>query len=138
MGVIWNFLVRAVGTAVGLWVVTYFVTGVTVTAPDQPLVGDGENDRLWVFLACAAVILLLNMTVRPVLRLLGLPLTILTLGLFAFVINAAVFLLAETVAQAVGLGLHIATFGAAFWGAIIMTLVSWILGPLTGALSARR
>jgi putative membrane protein len=138
MGVIWNFLVRAVGTAVGLWVVTYFVTGVTVTAPAQPLVGDGENDRLWVFLACAAVILLLNMTVRPVLRLLGLPLTILTLGLFALVINAAVFLLAETVAQAVGLGLHIDTFGAAFWGAIIMALVSWILGPLTGALSARR
>ncbi|MCJ7858256.1 phage holin family protein [Corynebacterium kalidii] len=138
MGLLWNFLVRAVGTAVGLWVVTYFVTGVTVTAPAEPLVGDGQNDRLWVFLACAAVILLLNMTVRPVLRLLGLPLTILTLGLFALVINAAVFLLAETVAQAVGLGLHIATFGAAFWGAIIMALVSWILGPLTGALSARR
>lgn len=138
MGLLWNFLVRAVGTAVGLWVVTYFVTGVTVTAPAEPLVGDGQNDRLWVFLACAAVILLLNMTVRPVLRLLGLPLTILTLGLFALVINAAVFLLAETVAQAVGLGLHIASFGAAFWGAIIMALVSWILGPLTGVLSARR
>lgn len=138
MGLIWNFLVRAAGTAVGLWVVTYFVTGVSVSAPAQPLVGDGANDRLWVFLGCAAVILLLNMTVRPVLRLLGLPLTILTLGLFALVINAGVFLLAETVAQAVGLGLHITTFGAAFWGAIIMALVSWILGPLTGALSARR
>ncbi|WP_145941673.1 MULTISPECIES: phage holin family protein [Corynebacterium] len=138
MGLIWNFLVRAVGTAVGLWVVTYFISGVTVTAPAEPLVGNGENDRLWVFLGCAAVILLLNMTVRPVLRLLGLPLTILTLGLFALVINAGVFLLAGVLAQAVGLGLDIATFGAAFWGAIIMALVSWILGPVTGLLSARR
>lgn len=138
MSLIWNFLVRAVGTAVGLWVVTYFISGVTVTAPAQPLVGNGENDRLWVFLGCAAVILLLNMTVRPVLRLLGLPLTILTLGLFALVINAGVFLLAEIVAQALGLGLHVASFGAAFWGAIIMALVSWILGPITGLLSARR
>lgn len=51
-------------------------------------------------------------------------------------INAGVFLLAEIVAQAVGLGLDIATFGAAFWGAIIMALVSWILGPITGLLSA--
>ncbi|MDN5582055.1 MAG: phage holin family protein [Corynebacterium sp.] len=138
MGFIWNFLVRAVGTALGLWVVTYFVTGVTVTAPSQPLVGDGSNDRLWVFLGCAAVILLLNMTVRPVLRLLGLPLTILTLGLFALVINAGVFLLAEILAQAVGLGLNIDSFSAAFWGAIIMALVSWVLGPITGMLSARR
>lgn len=138
MGFIWNFLVRAVGTAVGLWVVTYFISGVTVTAPAQPLVGNGENDRLWVFLGAAAVILLLNTTVRPVLRLLGLPLTILTLGLFALVINAGVFLLAEFVAQALGLGLHVASFGAAFWAAIIMALVSWILGPVTGLLSARR
>lgn len=138
MGFIWNFLVRAVATAVALWVVTYFVGGVTVTAPVEPLVGDGSNDRLWVFLGCSAVIVLLNMTVRPVLRLLGLPLTILTLGLFALVINAAVFLLAGVLAQAVGLGLDIASFGSAFWGAIIMAVVNWLLGPLTGVLSARR
>ncbi|MGO1949110.1 MAG: phage holin family protein [Mycobacteriaceae bacterium] len=138
MGFFWNFLVRAVGTAAALWVVVYFVAGVHVTAPVEPLVGDGANDQLWVFLGSAVVILLLNMTVKPVLRLLGLPLTILTLGLFALVINAFVFMLAGTLAQAIGLGLTVDSFGAAFWGAIIMAVVNWILGPLTGLLSARR
>jgi putative membrane protein len=137
MSFIWNFLVRAAGTAAALWVVVYFVTGVTVTEPAEPMVGDGSNDRLWVFLGSAAVILLLNMTVKPVLRLLGLPLTILTLGLFALVINAFVFLLAGTLAEAIGLGLTVHSFSAAFWGAIIMAIVSWILGPITGLLSAR-
>lgn len=138
MSFIWNFLVRAAATAAALWVVVYFVSGVTVIEPSQPLVGDGANDRLWLFLGSAAVILLLNMTVRPVLHILGLPLTILTLGLFALVINAFVFLFAGTLSQAMGLGLVVDSFMAAFWGAIIMTVVNWILGPVTGLLSARR
>ncbi|HIW91140.1 MAG TPA: phage holin family protein [Candidatus Corynebacterium avicola] len=138
MSFIWNFLVRAAATAAALWVVVYFVSGVTVIEPSQPLVGDGSNDRLWLFLGSAAVILLLNMTVRPVLHILGLPLTILTLGIFALVINAFVFLFAGTLSQAMGLGLVVDSFMAAFWGAIIMTVVNWILGPITGLLSARR
>ena len=137
MSFIWNFLVRAAATAAALWVVVYFVSGVTVSAPVEPLIGDGSNDRLWVFLGSAAVILLLNMTVRPVLHILGLPLSILTLGLFALVINAPVFLLAGTLSQAIGLGLMVDSFMAAFWGAIIMAVVNWILGPITGLLSAR-
>ena len=137
MSFIWNFLVRAAATAAALWVVVYFVSGVTVSAPVEPLIGDGSNDRLWVFLGSAAVILLLNMTVRPVLHILGLPLSTLTLGLFALVINALVFLLAGPLSQAIGLGLMVDSFMAALWGAIIIAVVNWILGPITGLLSAR-
>ncbi|KQB87118.1 phage holin family protein [Corynebacterium lowii] len=131
MSTLWNFFIRAVGTAVGLWVVTYFIGGVSVY-------GVTDEERLVSFLGSAAVIVVLNMTVRPVLRLLGLPLTILTLGLFALVINAFVFLLAGSVSSALGLGLTVANFRAAFFGAIVLGFVNWVLGPFTGALRARR
>ena len=88
-------------------------------------------------MVAALVIGLLNMLVRPVLVVLTIPVTILTLGLFALVINALVFLLAGTLSQAIGLGLMVDSFMAAFWGAIIMAVVNWILGPITGLLSAR-
>lgn len=134
MSTLWNLLVRAAGTAVALWVVVNLVGGVDVVTPASPLVGDGSHDRLLVYLLSGAVILLLNMTVRPVLQLIGLPVSILTLGLFALVINGVVFVLAATVTESLGMGLTVATFGAAFWGAIIMAVVNWFLGPLVGML----
>lgn len=135
---LWNLLVRSVGTAIALWVVTLFLDGVTIETPEVVLAGDGSYDRQLVFLAVAAVIVLLNMLVKPVLSLIGLPITIITLGLFALVINAVIFLLAEWISQQLGLGLAIETFMDAFWGAVIMALVNWVLGPLTGLLSSRR
>lgn len=135
---LWNLFIRAVGTAVALWVVTLIIDGVTIATPNTILAGDGQYDRLLVFLGVAAVIVLLNMLVRPVLQLIGSPITLITLGLFALVINAAVFLLAEWISQALGMGLSIETFWDAFWGAIIMAIVNWLLGPLTGMLSTKR
>lgn len=138
MSILWNLLVRAAGTAVALWVVVNLVGGVDVVTPASPLAGDGSHDRLLVYLLSGLVILLLNMTVRPVLQLIGLPVSILTLGLFALVINGAVFVLAATVTEALGMGLTVDTFGAAFWGAIIMAVVNWFLGPLVGMLQHDR
>ncbi len=131
---LWNFLVRAAGNAVALWIVVALVDGVDVVAPATPLFGDGSHDRLLVYLFSGLVILLLNMTVRPVLQLIGLPLSILTLGLFALVINGVVFGLAAVVTETVGTGLTVSTFGAAFWGALIMAVVNWVIGPLVGML----
>ncbi|MGD7002223.1 phage holin family protein [Corynebacterium halotolerans] len=135
---LWNLFIRALGTAVALWVVTLLIDGVSIATPDVILAGDGSYDRLLVFLGVAAVIVVLNMLVRPVLQVIGLPITLITLGLFALVINAAIFLLAEWISQALGLGLSIETFLDAFWGAIIMAIVNWLLGPLTGLLSSKR
>ena len=65
VGALWNFLVRSAGTAVALWVVTEVVAGVSVYG--------SHPEQRWVsFLGSAAVIVVLNMTVRPALRLLGL------------------------------------------------------------------
>ncbi|AGP30316.1 membrane protein [Corynebacterium terpenotabidum Y-11] len=120
-----------------LWVVVNLVGGVDVITPASPLVGDGSKDRILVYLLSALVIVLLNMTVRPVLHLIGLPVSILTLGLFALVINGAVFALAAVVTESIGMGLTVSTFEAAFWGAIIMAVVNWLTGPLVGMLQTR-
>ncbi|KQB84611.1 phage holin family protein [Corynebacterium oculi] len=131
MSGLWNFFIRAVGTAVALWAVTELIAGVSIY-------GATQEERLVAFLGSAALIVALNMTVRPVLRLIGLPLTILTLGFFALIINAAVFLFAGSLSSSLGLGLFVADFRSAFWGSIVMGLVNWLLGPLTGMLRARR
>lgn len=67
-------------------------------------------------LAAAALIGLLNCTIRPILRILTLPITILTLGLFTFILNAGMFWIASRILG----GFHITTF---FWAAIIGSLL---------------
>lgn len=138
MGSLWRFLVRTVATAAALWVVIQLIDGISITTPAVALYANGEYDNVLVFLGVAAIIVLLNATVKPVLKIIGLPLTILTLGLFALVINAAIFLLAEWISDLAGLGLNIADFWSALWGAVVMAVVSWVLGPVTGLLGGNR
>ena len=82
----------------------------------------------WVTLLIVALIFgLVNAVIRPVLILLSLPLEILTLGLFIFVINAFMLLLTGWIAQAIGLGFRVDKFFAALLGALIISVVSFIL-----------
>ncbi|MFJ7567278.1 phage holin family protein [Herminiimonas sp. NPDC097707] len=83
-------------------------------------------DGVWTALIAALVLGLVNALIRPVLVLLTLPVTLLTLGLFIFVINALMF---WGVSQLVG-GFHVAGFWSAFGGAILYSLISWILSSL--------
>lgn len=138
LGSLWRFLIRTAATAAALWVVVTFIDGVTVTTPQVPLYGTGEYDLPLTFLGVAAVIVLLNSTVKPILSTLGLPLTILTLGLFTLVINAVILLLAEYLSDWLGLGLGIDSFGSAFLGAIVLALVTMLLSPITGKLGAEK
>jgi putative membrane protein len=72
-------------------------------------------------LVAALVLGLLNALIRPILLLLTLPVTVLTLGLFIFVINALLFWLAAYALD----GFRVDGFWAAFWGAIVYSLISW-------------
>jgi putative membrane protein len=69
----------------------------------------------------------LNALVRPLLQLLTCPLILLTLGLFTFVINAIVLWLTSAISESFGLGFHVRGFGAAFLGALVVTIVSVLL-----------
>ncbi len=73
-------------------------------------------------LAAAAILGIINTFMRPVLLILTLPLTILTLGLFAFIINALMLLLVSAFVP----GFKIDGFGWAFLGALLISVISWI------------
>lgn len=78
-------------------------------------------------LAMALLFGVVNAFIRPVVKILSCPLLILTLGLFTFVINALMLYLAGELASAVGLGFTVEGFGAAFWGALVVSAVSLLL-----------
>lgn len=85
-----------------------------------------ESDSLGAGLAAVLVLTLLNSLIRPLLYLLALPLILVTLGLFMVVINALLLQLTATLVK----GFTVAGFGASFWGALVISLVSSILNML--------
>ena len=123
-----RFLLNIIVTAIALYVVTQFVPGVSVTPPDDP----------WAFMWVALVFIVVNAVVGPVLRLLGAPFTILTLGLFALVINAALLLLAGWLSGALGLGLRVDGFVPALMGAVVMGIATWVMGLVLGFVGLKR
>jgi putative membrane protein len=111
-----GFLLRAAVVALGLWLATLWVGGVSVDNPAT--------------LILAGILLgVVNSVVRPIAVLLTLPMTILSLGLFLPVINAAMLALVAWMLP----GMHLAGFWAAFWAAILVSLTSmvgsWFIGP---------
>ena len=110
-----RFLMHWLVVAIALWVAAYIIPGVDVTS--------------WQALAIAAIVLgLVNAIVRPILTVLTLPITILTLGLFYLVVNGLAFALAAWLVP----GFHVASFGWAILGALVVSLVSWFLGMFGG------
>jgi putative membrane protein len=110
-----GFLIRALIVALGLWLATAWVRGVTIDSPST--------------LILAGLLLgIVNSIVRPIAIVLTLPMTIITLGLFLLVINAGMVALVAWIVP----GMHIAGFGAAFWTAVVVSLVSivgsWFVG----------
>lgn len=106
-------LLRWLISALSLILVTYIVPGIKVQS-------------FYTALIAALVLGLVNSLIRPVLLLLTLPVNILTLGLFTLVINALLFWLAATIVK----GFGVDGFWPAFWGAIVMSIVSWVLSGI--------
>ncbi len=87
----------------------------------------------WMFLLVALAFSLLNTYLRPILRILTFPIAIVTMGIFLLVINAAMLLLTSAISDQLQLGFSVADFGAAFLGAIVVSIVGWILSMVIGA-----
>src|SRR5689334_6796738 len=101
-------LLRWILNALALLVVSYIVPGFEVAS-------------FWWALVVALVLGLVNALVRPILLVLTLPINILTLGLFTFVINALMILLVANLLE----GFAVASFGAALGGALLLWVISW-------------
>jgi putative membrane protein len=109
------FFIRLLVNAAALWVATQIVPGVSLSGGALPLLG------------VALVFGLVNALIRPVARILTFPLIILTLGIFALVINGLMLWLTSSLSSALGFGFHVSGFWAAFWGALVVSLVSTML-----------
>ena len=106
-----GFLIHTIVLAVAIWVTAQLVSGVRIES--------------WVSLAGAAVVLgVVNAIVRPVLLILTLPITVLTLGLFYLVVNGLAFGLAAALVP----GFQIASWTAAILGALLTSVISWFVG----------
>jgi putative membrane protein len=126
-----GFLVRTLVTAIGLWVATAIVGGIYLS---------GRN--WWqdaVTLIVVAIIFgLVNAILKPLIKIFGCLFYILTLGLFALVVNALLFLLVGWLSRVLHVPFHVTGFWAGFWGAIIVTVVSWAINLAIGGRDARR
>jgi len=109
------FFIRLLVNAAALWVATQIVPGVSLSGGPLPLLG------------VALVFGVVNALIRPVARILTFPLIILTLGIFALVINGLMLWLTSSLSSVFGLGFHVSGFWAAFWGALVVSLVSTML-----------
>jgi putative membrane protein len=111
-----KMLLQWVLTALAIWIVSRVVPGFSVSGPFAALIA-------------AVVIGFVNATLGLFLKIVTFPLTLLTLGLFWLVINAVMIELASAIVP----GFHVDTFGAAFWGAIVLSLVNmalkWLVMP---------
>jgi len=83
-------------------------------------------DPIWVTLIVGACLTLFNMFVKPIIKILTLPINLITLGLFSLVINGAVFWYMGTFIQ----GFSVSTFYAAFIGALLVSIINWILSKV--------
>ena len=127
-----RFLVRLVINAVALWLTTLLVHGVHVKA-----YGDsGVLATIVTYLLVALVFGIVNGVIGNLVRIVAFPLYILTLGLLALVVNALLLLLVAWLSTLVGFGLVIDNFWAGFWGALVLAIISWLIGiilrPLLG------
>ncbi|MET0215331.1 MAG: phage holin family protein [Vicinamibacterales bacterium] len=115
-----HFLLRLLINAAALWVAIQLVGGID------------HQGSVWSLLFVALVFGVLNASVRPLFLLLSLPMVIVTLGLFMFVINALMLLLTGWVSGLLGLGFYVEGFWAAFLGGLIVSAVSLMLSIFTG------
>jgi putative membrane protein len=121
-----DFVVRLLINAAALWIAIQLVDGID------------HRGTWWSLVFVALVFGVLNASVRPLLKILSLPLLIVTLGLFIFVINGVMLLLTGWVSDLLDLGFYVDGFWAAFRGGLVVTVVSLLLSLFTGARSSRR
>jgi putative membrane protein len=111
-----GFLIRLLVNAIALLIVAYLLPGVHVASVTGAIIA-------------ALVLGIVNAILRPILVILTLPVVILTLGLFTLVINAITFYIVAHL----GIGLSVDGFWSAFLGALVLTIISYLLSTLVGA-----
>ncbi|MDY0812471.1 phage holin family protein [Kitasatospora purpeofusca] len=113
-----GFVIKTLINAAAIWVAAWIVPAITLT-------GDDWKHKTLTVVAVALVFGVVNWLIKPVVQLFSLPLFILTLGLFTFVVNALMLWLTSWASDKLDLDFHVEGFWAALFGALIVSLVSW-------------
>lgn len=116
-------MIRVVITAVSLWVAAVLVPGIALHT-------DNTSKKVLTLLGVAVLFGLINAFLKPIIKTFGCVFYVLTLGLFALVVNALLFELTSWAAGRLNMPFHVDGFKAAFFGAIIVGVVSWLLNLL--------
>lgn len=128
-----RIVLRLLATALGVAAAAWLLDGIAF--PGRPDRGWEEvQHNLVPLLLVSAILGLVTAVVKPVVRLLSLPLIVLTLGLFLLVINAGMLALTGVIAEALDIGFRVDGFWTAVGGAIVITLVTWVVDGFVGGL----
>nr|WP_227467265.1 phage holin family protein [Nocardioides lijunqiniae] len=123
-------------TAIALATAAWLIDGIRFTGPDS---GTEEiQDKLLPLLLVALILGVISSFVKPVLTVLSIPFIIVTLGLFLLVINAVMLMLTGWLADGLGIGFEVTGFWPAVGGAIVITLVTWIVDGVIGRPDEKR
>lgn len=115
-----NFLIKTLANAAALAVATWLIAGITLT-------GAGTGEKTVTLIVVALIFGLVNVVVKPLVKLFSLPLLILTLGLFTLVINALMLMLTSWLCDQFDLAFQVDGFGTALLGGLVVSIVSWAL-----------
>lgn len=121
-----TFLIKVLVNAVALWVAAWLVTGIRL-AEDA----ESTQQQIITILLVALIFGVVNAIIRPVLIVLSVPALILTLGLFIFIVNAAMLWLTSWLAESLNLAFSIDNF---FWSAILGSLIISIVSMIINAI----
>ncbi len=125
-----RIVLRLISTALALTVAAWLFDGIAFTGPSR---GTEElQEKLLPLLLVAAILGVVTSFVKPLLVILSFPVVILTLGLFLLVINALMLLLTDVLADALDIGFRVDGFWSALGGAIVITIVTWMVDGATG------
>ena len=112
--------IRVVVIAVSLWVATLIVPGIDNTAGTS-------SSRAGTLVVVALIFGLINAVLKPLIKVVGCPFYVLTLGLIGLVVNALLFMLVGYIAEGIGVPFRVEGFGPAFVGAIVVAVVGFVL-----------
>ncbi len=115
-----RFLLRLLANAAALAIATFIFSGITLTAGSM-------TTKVLSLVVVAFIFGIVNAIVKPIFALFTAPLLLLTLGLFLLVINAFMLMLTSWLSGLVGLSWHVEGFWTALGGALVVSIVSFIL-----------
>ena len=118
-----RFLIRVLASAAALAVATAVVPGIELTTASV-------TSKVLTLLGVALIFGVINAVLKPIIKIVGCLFYILTLGLIALVVNALLLWLTSWLADKLNLPWHVTGFWPAFWGALIISIVSWLLSIL--------